>query len=384
MCEKTGVLNMTDIIPLKVPMINANEDSVVIASLEVHEGASIKKGDVLAVFETTKSTYEFMAKNDGFIVGLVARVGDVLGAGQTWAYIANSLDHKTNLFRAKEDERAKTNGQEREKSELHISEPARILAKENQIDLNSLPQDVFITTKMIKEIIKSRLGTKQNARWIDQPINESKKMFIYGAGGHGRSLLELIQLLPGYQVIGFIDDGITNTQQVAEVPVLGGRNFLQDLITQQIPLAANGIGGIGDINQRMDTFRLLNDYGFFCPSFVHPFAFMENSANLSNGVQVFPFAYVGTEVNIGFGCIINTGAIVSHDCQLGECVNLSPGATIAGDVVIGDGTLIGMRATVNLGVRIGKGVRVGNGATVKADIPDNGIIPAGSIWPFKQ
>jgi len=42
-----------------------------------------------------------------------------------------------------------------------------------------------------------------------------------------------------------------------------------------------------------------------------------------------------------------------------------------------------MGATINLGVSIGAGARVGNSAVVKADVPENGIVRAGAIWPEK-
>jgi len=98
-------------------------------------------------------------------------------------------------------------------------------------------------------------------------------------------------------------------------------------------------------------------------------------------VQVFPHAYVGSEARLGFGTIVNTGAIVSHDCVLEDYVNISPGAILAGEVHVGREALIGMGVTVNLQVRIGHGARIGNGATIKADVPDQGVVRAGSIWP---
>ena len=48
---------------------------------------------------------------------------------------------------------------------------------------------------------------------------------------------------------------------------------------------------------------------------------------------------------------------------------------------VGEGTLIGMGVTVNLRVRIGHGARIGNGATIKADLPEGGVVRAGTIWP---
>jgi acetyltransferase EpsM len=91
---------------------------------------------------------------------------------------------------------------------------------------------------------------------------------------------------------------------------------------------------------------------------------------------------VGSEARVRFGSIVNTGSIVSHDCVLADYTNVSPGAMLAGEVSTGRGVLIGMGATVNLRVKIGAGARVGNGATVKADVPENGVVRAGTIWPI--
>ena len=117
---------------------------------------------------------------------------------------------------------------------------------------------------------------------------------------------------------------------------------------QGVRLAVNAVGGIGDVAVRIKIFQRIAQAGFACPAVVHPTAFVEASAQLSPGVQVFPHAYVGSDVRVGFGSIINTGAIVSHDCILGDYTNLSPGAILAGAVQVGSGALIGMGATINL------------------------------------
>jgi len=56
---------------------------------------------------------------------------------------------------------------------------------------------------------------------------------------------------------------------------------------------------------------------------------------------------------------------------------------LAGEVSVGEATLIGMGVTVNLQVKIGSRVRIGNGATVKSDVPDFGVVRAGTVWPDK-
>jgi len=215
------------------------------------------------------------------------------------------------------------------------------------------------------------------------PENE-KRILIYGGGGHGRSLVALVRKLGIFEVVGFVDDGYEPGDQLYGLPVLGGVDQLAELAESGIRMALNGVGGIGDLQIRLSVFDQLNKAGFYCPTVIHPTAFLEETVLLADGVQVFPFAYVGTEVEVGFGTIINTGAIVSHNCVLGQYVNLSPGATLAGGVIVEDRALIGMRATVNLYVHIGRNARIGNGATVKADVPDGGVVPAGTIWPPRK
>jgi sugar O-acyltransferase (sialic acid O-acetyltransferase NeuD family) len=206
-------------------------------------------------------------------------------------------------------------------------------------------------------------------------------MVIYGCGGHGKACLDLVRSLGSYRVVGFVDDGFPAGEEIMGLPVLGGQDVLDRFYTQGVRLAVNAVGGIGNVAVRIQVFGSLAKAGFACPTMIHPTAFVESSATLSPGVQVFPHAYVGSEARVGFGSIINTGAIISHDCDLGEVVNISPGAILAGEVQVGARALIGMSATVNLQAKIGAGARIGNGATVKSDVPENGIVRAGGVWP---
>ena len=162
---------------------------------------------------------------------------------------------------------------------------------------------------------------------------------------------------------------------------MGGGEKLAELKRKGIARAVNAVGGIGNITPRLRVYEKLAEAGFACVTVVHPRAYIEPNVIIGEGGQVFFNAYIGSDVRIGFGGIINTGAIVSHDCLLGDYVNISPGAILAGAVTVEDRVLIGMGVTINLGVRVGAGARIGNSAVVKADVPENGIVRAGTIWP---
>jgi sugar O-acyltransferase (sialic acid O-acetyltransferase NeuD family) len=215
---------------------------------------------------------------------------------------------------------------------------------------------------------------------VESPIDPIA-ILVYGGGGHGKALIDLLRALNTYHIVAVIDDSLSPDMQVMGVTVRGGSSALTELYEQGVRLAVNAVGGIGNLSTRVKVFERLTEAGFTCPSLVHPSAVIEPSAHLAEAVQVMPHAYVGSEAEVGYGVIVNTGAIVSHDCQIGEYANLSPGAILAGEVQVGEGALIGMGATVNLRVRIGSRARIGNGATVKSDVPAGGIVHAGCVWP---
>jgi sugar O-acyltransferase (sialic acid O-acetyltransferase NeuD family) len=213
------------------------------------------------------------------------------------------------------------------------------------------------------------------------PSETLSPIVLFGGGGHGKTLIELVRAAGEYQWAGVIDDNLGPGTSVLDVPVLGGSEALAGLYAQGLRLAVNGVGGIGNPQVRWRVFETLDRAAFSCPAIVHPSAVIEPSARLERGVQVLAQSYVSSAVVIGYGSVLNAGVVVSHDCVIGKCVNLSPGALLAGGVHIQDFAQIGMGVTINLNITIGRGARVGNGATVKTDVPENGIVWAGSIWP---
>ena len=371
---------MSEPIAVLIPLLNPNEPEAQVAAVLVKEGQSVSKGDILCTLETTKSAADMVAEAAGYIAGLRFNVGDTARAGEILCYLSVSPDWKPPISAPiTPSERLGHPGTAPAK--MRISQKALTLAQEQGFDLSFLPTDAFITESMVRAAIeKSQAFEKKE---FQQAPFDPNAIVIYGGGGHGKSLIDLVRALRVYHILGVIDDGIDPQDQpsIMGLPVLGGAQMLPALFEQGVRLAVNAVGGIGDIAVRIKVFKRLAEAGFACPAVVHPSAVVEPSAVLSAGVQVFPLAYVGSEARIGYGAIINTGAIVSHDCQVGDFANLSPGAILAGEVHVGEAALIGMSATVNLRTHIGKNARIGNGSTVKSDVPDGGVVRAGTTWP---
>ncbi len=394
--------------PITIPLINPNEPEAFLAALHVEEGQHVQPGDLIATLETTKASHELTAEAEGYLVGLRAEEGDTLRAGDVLAYLeerprtTDDGGRTTDDGRQTTDDRPRTTDDRPRTTEdggqttddggrttdaehppegLRITRPALALARQHNLDLSSLPIGPLVTERMVRTAIEQ--ASEASLAPPETPFDPTA-IIIYGAGGHGKALYDLLRVLGTYRVVGFVDDGQPAGSEIMGLPVLGGAQILPELQAQGVRLAVNAVGGIGNVQVRVRVFRVLAEAGFACPALVHPTAFIEPGARLEAGVQVMPHAYVGSEAHVGYGSLVNTGAIVSHDCRLGAYVNLSPGATLAGNVTVGEGALIGMRATVNLGVTIGAGARIGNGATVKSDVPQKGIVPAGGIWPRER
>jgi acetyltransferase EpsM len=206
-------------------------------------------------------------------------------------------------------------------------------------------------------------------------------ILIFGGGGHSKAVIDLIRALDCYRIAGIVDDHIPPGTEILGVEVLGGTSQLVQLAGEGVTLAVNTVGGIGNYTLRQNVFEILSQAGFHFPTLIHPGAFIEPSAEIDDGVQVLPTAYIGSTARVGFGSIVNAGVIISHDCCIGRVVNLSPGAMLAGGVTIDDYAQVGMGVTINLNLRIGRASRIGNGATIKADVPPDGRVYAGMVWP---
>ncbi len=191
-------------------------------------------------------------------------------------------------------------------------------------------------------------------------------VIVVGAGGHGRVVLEIIELAGKHRAVGIIDaDASLAGTRVAGVPVLGGVN--------QLPKWRGKVKGaivaIGDNRARMEYARMFREQGFSLIGAIHPSAVVSPSARLGDNVVVAAGAVVGVEAVLGDSVIVNTGAIVDHECRIGEGAHIASGAALAGRVNVGAGAFVGLGSRVIQCLGIGDNAIVGAGAVVIRDVP---------------
>ncbi len=363
--------------PVLVPLLNANEPEARLVEIHVEDRQAVEAGAILFTVETTKAASDVEAPEKGY-VRLTAQVGDTLAVGDMLALITSSADEPLDQPPHRPDSLARTNSNAAPES-LRITKPARTLAETLGLDLSRLPTDRLVTEALVRQLAGDSAAVAAPSSADVQPA--SAQILVYGAGGHAKTVMEMVRAIGAFRIAGILDDdSALQGKTVLGIPVLGGRELLPELVKGGVRLAANGVGGIIDINVRVKLFTLMAGYGLAFPILKHPRATLEPSARIEDGVQVFANAYVGAEALLHECCMVNTGAVVSHDCEIGAYTHIAPGALLAGHVHVGARVLVGMGVTTMIGVTIGDGARIGNGAVLLADVPARQIVPAGKVW----
>ncbi|WP_194778158.1 acetyltransferase [Pararhodonellum marinum] len=188
-------------------------------------------------------------------------------------------------------------------------------------------------------------------------------MYIYGASGHARVMIDLIE---DNEIIHGIFDDNPDISTILDYPVLGP--FCYDRI-----LDAPLFIAIGDNVVRYRIANRLSKETWY-GKVVHRSAIISKRAVIDKGTVVMEGVIIKVNCEIGKQAIINTGASIDHDCIIGDFVHIAPQTTLCGGITIGEGSLIGANSIILPGVTIGSWCKIAAGSTVHKDVPD------GNVW----
>lgn len=201
-----------------------------------------------------------------------------------------------------------------------------------------------------------------------------KDIAVYGAGGFGREIACLINLINEkeglWNFIGFFDDGIAKGSKNEYGVILGG---IEELNRWDKELAISvAIGSPGVLKKVVTD---ITNPAISFPNIISPDLVLidKKSFRLGKGNIIHLKCFISCNVEVGDFNVVNENVTIGHDNSIGSFNVVMPYVKISGDVKIGDGNFFGLSSAILQQIKIGNGVRVGAGSIVIRKTQDNSL-----------
>lgn len=388
---------------MRMPGVNANEDSAVLVRWMVDEGAPVKKGQFVCEIETTKSTVEVEAEADGFIVP-IAPPGASQQVGAPIAVIKADLaaDHSALLA---------ADGTSKGDAEKRWTKKAFIVARRLGIDIEALAKAKPGATLTEADVLAAQSGVSDapaSAAPTTDPIDAiptpaaapstptaapraylglgqhfERVLLIGGASGAGAIAVEAILRTSHQRPAGIIDTNPkTHGQVVHGVPVLGDRTAIPGLWRDgQFDGAI--ILFTDDIDDRAELFTALVADGVRMTNVIDPSVSIRTDVRMGVGNAIMANGFIAHSVEIGNNNFFASHNVVEHHSKIGDHNAFGPRCTACGRVTIGSYVRFGMHVGIEPYLTIGDRCIIASGTTLTSSVPASTIVKARSTNEFR-
>lgn len=196
---------------------------------------------------------------------------------------------------------------------------------------------------------------------------------IYGTGGSGKELLEMIERFPElngrWERLVFIDD-VRPKGDFRGHPMMPLEEFARSFATD----AAEVVIAVGEPYYRQRMAAKAVAAGFGLATVIHPMAHVSPSATIGSGVVIRLGSVVSADAKVGDNVWIQTYATIGHDAVVGENSQISSYAMLAGAVKVGRNVFVGISAAVREELEIGDDAVVSMGAMVMRPVLPRQIV----------
>lgn len=196
------------------------------------------------------------------------------------------------------------------------------------------------------------------------------KLLIYGAGGFGGEVLDMVRSIGRVadSAIGFLDDNpLTLGRFIRGVPVVGG----QDALSEFQPRETRVVIAVGHPHLRLRLAQKVECAGFEFETVFDPSSLRRSSVVLEIGSVIAPRVFLSSNVRIGRNSVVNTGTVIGHDSEVGVNCVIGPMLHVGGNTRIREGVEIGAGSALFPGIEIGAWSKVAMLSAVVRDLPEN-------------
>jgi sugar O-acyltransferase (sialic acid O-acetyltransferase NeuD family) len=349
-----------------VPELGVNDTFAIVTELRARGLAPVTEGDVIATLETTKVSLEVTAPASGFLAWFAEEGSRVPVQGEIAAICPTSNEAEKRASERRDARLAQHLG-------TAMTNGARRLANEHGLTEADF---VHLSSAVVREIdvrrlLMNRLSSETVSDGAHDRVDASR-IAIFNAGPGGRTVAQTARAA-GIDVAMYIDDEISKDGRLVDgVPV----HSLDDFIASYL----GSVDAVFVHLQKEAKARIverLADEGMRAPTIIHPSAFVDPTARLSEGAIVKAGAIIDAFVSVGAHSIVDNGAILPHDVSVGSFTHIAPGATMGGGARIGSRVVLGIGACISTQIAVGDDAIVLPGAVVKRDVEPGAIIDDG-------
>ncbi len=186
---------------------------------------------------------------------------------------------------------------------------------------------------------------------------------IYGAGGLGRTVKEIADVLENWNELIFIDDTVPANifKGTRRMPY---QQFKNEYTTEK----AEVVIALGEPQYKRMIYDKVSSDGYKFANIIHPTAIISPSSTLGRGIIANIGATVSADSIIEDNVTLQQYTVIAHDSIVHRHSQISAFAMVAGNCEIGEETYIGLHAAIKESVRVGDHSLVGMCSAVAKDI----------------
>lgn len=196
------------------------------------------------------------------------------------------------------------------------------------------------------------------------------KILVYGAGGLGRGIVELIESINReventWEILGFVDD-------LAKDPINGIEIWgtTEDLLKYDKPISV--VLALGNPKNKKEIFnRLQSNSKINYPNIIHPSVENSRFNIIGYGNIISKGVSMSTNIKLNNFNLIHYNCSIGHDVSMNHYNSIFPLSSLSGYVTIENEVEIGANSTVLPSVSIKEKARIGAGSVVTKNILRN-------------
>jgi sugar O-acyltransferase (sialic acid O-acetyltransferase NeuD family) len=205
------------------------------------------------------------------------------------------------------------------------------------------------------------------------------RIILYGAGGHGKVVLDAVILGGiGSENLLVLDDNNNLSGHKLLDCFIHPISSIKDLINFSFHIS------IGDNSIRFRVYNNMSRKGAELLTIIHPNASISKFANIGPGSFLGASTVIAPNASIGNCVIVNHGAVVDHDCFVGDFSHIATNVCLCGGVKVGSRVLVGAGSVILPGLVIGDGAVIGAGSVVTSDILPLSVVAGVPAKPIKK